>query len=71
MGRKPLLEVIKLLGGWPVLDGNTWQDKVFDWKQAVYKRRNYGFSVEPFFALGIEMDSKNNNKKVIYVCLYS
>ena len=69
-GMKPLLEKLKLLGGWPVLDGDKWQDEDFDCNHAIYKRKNVGYPIRPFFVLGIEIDQKNSDKQIIYVCFY-
>ena len=31
IGHSPLLENLKLFGGWPVLDGDKWDESEFDW----------------------------------------
>ena len=64
---KPLLEKLKLLGGWPVLDGTKWPEKDFDWTQAVYKRRKLGYPIEPFFAIGTNIDPKINQREILFV----
>ena len=70
-GLTPLLDRLKSLGGWPVLDGDKWQDTKFDWIQAIYIRRNLGYSVNSFIVLSVDADVKNNSKYVLGVCFYS
>ena len=70
-GLTPLLDRLKSLGGWPVLDGDKWQNKKFDWIQAIYIRRGLGYSVQSFFVLSVNMDFKNNSKYILSVCFYS
>ena len=31
-GRKALLDMVGQLGGWPILEGNNWEDKTFTWQ---------------------------------------
>ena len=69
-GLKPLLERLKLLGGWPVLEGEKWQDENFDWKKSVFKFRKMGYSQNFFFELAVEIDSKDSDKRVLSVCYY-
>ena len=70
-GLKPVLEVLKKLGGWPVLEGDEWQDEEFEWMQSVYKFRNTGYSVDYFFDFSIGIDLKNSTKRVLDVSNYS
>lgn len=65
---QPVRDIVKKLGGWPVLDGEAWQDGDFEWKQSVKKFRKQGFSVDYFFDFSINIDFKNSTKRVLEVC---
>lgn len=41
LGATPLLELLKELGGWPVLDGEAWNDTGYDWVRQMARLRNY------------------------------
>ena len=70
-GLSPLLDRLKLLGGWPVLDGDKWHDKGFEWKQSVYKLKNFRYDADYFFDFGIGVDMKNSTKRSLEVRYYS
>jgi hypothetical protein len=65
-GLRPIFEILKKLGGWPVLL-NTWSDNFFDWKNSVYVNRKIGYSVDYFLSLDIDTDPKNSSKRIITV----
>lgn len=66
-GAKPLLEMLRRLGGWPVLDGNNWDEAAFSWKDSVYRFRDAGYSVDYFLDFSISVDVKNSTKRIIDV----
>ncbi|XP_012288606.1 neprilysin-2 isoform X3 [Orussus abietinus] len=64
-GLKPLLKILKKLGGWPVLDGDAWNDGDFNWKESVYTFHKTGYSVDYFIDFSIGVDLKNSTRRVI------
>ena len=65
-GLQPTKDVLQKLGGWPVLE-KDWDESSFDWKEAVYKFRKEGFSVDYIFDFSINIDLKNSTTRVIDV----
>ncbi|KAE8748157.1 hypothetical protein FOCC_FOCC005160 [Frankliniella occidentalis] len=63
-GLTPTKEILQKLGGWPVLE-KDWSEEKFDWKEAVYKFRKEGFSVDYIFDFSINIDLKNSTSRVI------
>lgn len=64
---QPLLDMLRRLGGWPVLDGNNWDESSFSWQESVYRFRAAGYSVDYFFDFSISVDVKNSTKRIIDV----
>lgn len=67
-GLTPTKEVLKKLGGWPVLE-DDFDEENFDWKETVYKFRKEGFSVDYIFDFSINIDLKNSTFRVIDVII--
>ncbi|XP_026670737.1 neprilysin-2 isoform X1 [Ceratina calcarata] len=64
-GLDPLLNILRKLGGWPVLEGGQWNEDAFNWKESVYKFREMGYSVDYFIDFSIGVDLKNSTKRII------
>lgn len=72
-GLTPLFNILKEMGGWPVLDGAMWNENDFTWIQSVYRFRKFGYSVDYFFDFSIGIDLKNSTVRKIDVsiCVYN
>lgn len=66
-GLGPIKEMLKKLGGWPVLEGESWNESEFTWKDSVYKFRTAGYSVDYFIDFSISTDLKNTTARAIDV----
>ncbi|XP_033213002.1 neprilysin-2-like isoform X1 [Belonocnema kinseyi] len=64
-GLSPALDILKQLGGWPVIEGEKWLEEDFEWKESVYKFRKVGFSVDYFFDFSVGVDLKNSTRRVL------
>lgn len=62
--------MLKSLGGWPVLEGDKWNDADFTWKDSVYKFRTAGYSVDYFIDFSISTDLKNTTMRAIDVSIW-
>ena len=56
-GLKPIQDLIKKLGGWPVVEGNNWSDEDFRWYELMYKFREEGLTSN-FHIIGVTTDYK-------------
>ena len=45
-GVQPLLNVLKAMGGWPLLEGPAWSETDFKWFSLVWRFRQLGYSVD-------------------------
>lgn len=64
-------DILKKLGGWPVLDGNYWDESNFDWKKLDNKLRSMGYSMNHFISFYVAFDASNSSRRVIYVSCFN
>lgn len=69
VGLQTVKKVIKELGGWPLLEGASWDEKNFDWIKATYKLRELGYDYSIFFKVVVSHDFKETgyNYQVIFL----
>lgn len=68
-GSKTLKEILRELGGWPVLEGSTWNENAFDWKETLYKFLKKGFSIDYLINFSVTADARNSSIRVIEVSI--
>ena len=66
-GLTPLKKILKKLGGWPVLEGDTWIDENFDWINTSSQFHNAGYSSNHVISFKVEIDRKNTSRRIISV----
>ena len=57
-GLRPLQDLIRKLGGWPVVEGDKWIDKDFRWYNLMYKFREEGLITNNIHAISVFEDLK-------------
>ncbi|XP_003739567.2 neprilysin-2 [Galendromus occidentalis] len=65
LGEEPLQKILRDLGGWPVIEGNRWNESAFDWLDIIIKFRDLGFSHDIIFDLSVIPDFRNNTQYLI------
>lgn len=68
-GMKPLADLLKELGGWPVVEGDSWSEDDFNWIETVKKFRRMGLETQSIFSLYIDTDLRNSSRRILYVKL--
>ena len=58
VGLDPLKKMLNKMGGWPVLEGDAWDEGKFNWIDTVYTFRNHGYSTDYLIDFSIVTDSK-------------
>ncbi|XP_031783498.1 neprilysin-2 [Nasonia vitripennis] len=66
-GTKPLFEILNKIGGWPVLDGQKWNESIFSWENTTYQIRDQNFLITFPVIATVHIDSKNTSKHIIKI----
>ena len=64
-GLTPLKNILKKLGGWPLLEGDTWKQEGFTWYSMVYNCRKEGLFVEHLVDLSVDSDPSNSSLRTL------
>ncbi|CAN7975185.1 unnamed protein product [Ixodes persulcatus] len=64
---EPLQKVLRVLGGWPVVEGPGWNASRFHWLNALIQYRNFGYSHNMLLALYVIPDPRNNTRYIVVV----
>lgn len=67
-GLKPLLNILERFGGWPVIEGDEWNDNGdWGWTWAIKQFRKVGYSMDYIFDFSIGIDLQKTVSRVIDV----
>lgn len=61
-------DYISQFGGWPVILGNNWNERDFDWKKTLYKMKELGFTSGYLISFYISPDDRNTTRYILKVC---
>jgi len=64
-GLEPLKLILKKMGGWPLLDGPTWNEEGYKWYEMTYKFRENGYSVDYLVDFSVTTDLKNSSWRIL------
>merc|ERR1711953_320845 len=65
IGLQPLKDKLRSMGGWPVLEGNDWNEEDFSWLDTTYKFRENSYSTDLLIDFSIQTDIKLSSWRVI------
>ncbi|CAG2180147.1 unnamed protein product, partial [Oppiella nova] len=65
LGDKPLVDLLRGLGGWPVVEGDNWVNTT--WLDLYLKLRDEGAVSSMFFSLSISPDFMNNSVRILSI----
>ncbi|KAG8183511.1 hypothetical protein JTE90_003861 [Oedothorax gibbosus] len=66
-GSGPLEKVLKSLGGWPVVEGNKWNESNFDWIDVLSTLKKHGLFSDIILSLAVMPDLRNSKFNSIYL----
>ena len=62
-----LKKTIKGIGGWPVVEGPEWNERLFDWTSTMYEFMKLGFNSDIFFEFSVTPDMTNSSRNSLTV----
>lgn len=65
-GVQHVLDFMPKFGGWPLFEGDKWNEKFFDVSDTIVEFARYGFPVNTLFTLGVGTDFKDSTKRMIH-----
>jgi hypothetical protein len=66
-GTHPILSFIETeFGGWPILQGSSWNSTTFNLSNLLLKLRQYNYNA--VFGINTNIDDKNSSSHIIVVC---
>lgn len=66
-GVSPLTEMLKAVGGWPVLEGDNWESTSWTWETAIASLRKRGLVTDYFLKVGVVPDLKEPTRWILQV----
>uniref|UniRef100_A0A336KCR9 CSON013010 protein n=1 Tax=Culicoides sonorensis TaxID=179676 RepID=A0A336KCR9_CULSO len=66
-GEKPLIDLLHLLGGWPILIGDSWSGEHWTWTYTVARMKLLGVGIDYILELSVMNDFANSSKRIIYL----
>jgi len=67
LGLEPAHLLLNKLGGWPVLEGDKWSEKGFEWYTYTVKKMELGLSISEIMEPTVEPDFKNKSYRAFYL----
>ncbi|XP_037090373.1 neprilysin-2-like isoform X3 [Pollicipes pollicipes] len=64
-GLQPLQDVLEKMKGWPVVEGDKWDEEGFHWTRAIYRNRALGYSIDHMFDFSVTTDVKNSSWRIL------
>ena len=64
-GLVTLKNILNKLGGWPLLEGENWNQEGFRWFNLVYNFREVGFSVDYLVDFSVTADLRNSSWRTL------
>lgn len=67
----PIQNIMREMGGWPVVEGNNWTDVSWTWQKAAVDCREHGYSTDYVVDFSVGADLKNSSMRIVDVSLMS
>lgn len=63
----PTLDMLKKMGGWPLLEGDSWKAEGFQWEEFMSKVEEETGLTTSFFSVSITFDKDNSSKHILEI----
>jgi membrane metallo-endopeptidase-like protein 1 len=62
-----LKRTLRGMGGWPVVEGQRWNERGFDWTNTIYEFMKFGFNSNIFFEFNVSPNVSDSSKDTLTV----
>lgn len=69
VGLEPFHTILQKIGGWPAVEGETWNETAFDWIESVRQMRQIGLTTNYLLATTVGAHLKNSSTRTLRVIL--
>ena len=66
-GLEGINKIHESMGGWPVVQGDKWNEHSWSWQRSVMNCRKSGYSFSYIFTVYAETDLQNSSRRTFYV----
>lgn len=70
LGLVPFKQIIQQIGGWPAIEGATWNESSWDWIESLREMREIGLTTNYLLATSIGAHLKNSSTRSLRVTNY-
>ena len=70
LGVQPLIDSLKDIDGWPVIEGEEWSEEResnFKWWEKIYKMNKIGYGSGFIVSLGVGTDDKDSSRRALFL----
>ena len=67
VGLAPLTDKLSEMGGWPAVEGDSWDETAFSWEDTMHAFRRNGYSTDLLFDFSVATDIRNSSFRTIYL----
>ena len=64
---KQINGIIQKIGGWPIIEGEKWNESDFDWIESIRQMREIGLTMAYLFDIGVVPNFKNSSLNSLMV----
>lgn len=68
-GLRPFKEILQQIGGWPVIEGEQWNETAWDWIESIQRMRDIGLTTNYLLATSVGAHLKNSSTRSLRVKL--
>ena len=66
-GLEGINKIQESMGGWPVVQGDKWNENSWSWQRSVMNCRKSGYSTSYILTFSAETDLQNSTRRIVYV----
>lgn len=60
LGLTQIKEIIQKIGGWPIVEGDKWNETAFNWIESIREMRSIGLPTDHLFVTKVSINFKNS-----------